>query len=100
MRMNWLVGILVVLMKVAVPTLILVRYWDVKILLFSLMFTGFYLHFAPVIFDLIKNDDIKKRHNIIKKLRKLIDIQEYMANQEKNSTSEIEILDISCALSY
>ena len=86
-------------MKVAIPTLILVRPWDLEILYFSLIFTGFYLHFAPVIFDLIKNDDIKKKHNLIKKLGKLIDIQEYMANNEKNSNSKNEILDISCAIS-
>lgn len=82
-------------MKVAIPTLILVSPWDYTILYFSMIFTGFYLHFAPVVFDLIKNDDIKKRHNIIKKLRKLINIKKYMANAEKN----FEILDISCALS-
>jgi hypothetical protein len=73
-------AIVVVMLKVMMPMMLLVRSWNLQSMVFAVGFSGFYLHFAPVIFALAKNDDIKKRHNTIKKLGKLIDVQEYMAH--------------------
>lgn len=68
------VTISMVLMKMVIPTLILVTPLDHVVLLFTIIYTGFYLHFVQIIYEVVRNEDIKTRLHMIQALTKLIDI--------------------------
>jgi len=51
-----------VALKVALPTLYLTKEITYTVLLFSLLLTGFFMHFLFIVFELTINDDLKTKN--------------------------------------
>jgi len=84
----------IILLKLVIPTVILVKPIDLTVVLYTIVFGGFYMHFVEICCIMNLNDDLKTRNQILLVIKKLIDIQSYM--QSHQSTI---LIDISCALS-
>lgn len=65
---------LLILMKIVIPTFVFISPIKANIVIYSGIFTGFYLYFVAIIFELVKNDDIKVRNYMYLSLMKLINI--------------------------
>lgn len=69
---------IIILAKVLVPTVVLVRPINPTVILMTLIFGGFYMHFVSICALMNLNDDLKTRNYFLNIIKKLIDIQEYM----------------------
>jgi hypothetical protein len=62
----------------------------------SLIFSGFYLHFLPIIYEIMVNDDLKTRTYMNKSIGRLIEIQRLNSDNPDDCKY---VIDITCALS-
>lgn len=80
---------LLIFMKIVIPTFVLISPIKANIIIYSGIFTGFYLHFVSTLFELVKNDDIKVRNYLYLSLMKLVTIHR----------DYDDMLDITCPIS-
>jgi hypothetical protein len=74
-------------MKIIVPTIALIEPLNLKIAIYLMIFTGFYLHFVSMLLELVKNDDLKTRTYMFLALTKLMQINSYLENEAENEES-------------
>lgn len=78
-------------MKIIIPTTVLISPINAEVLIYSLIFTGFYMHFMSMLFELVLNDDLKTKTYLFMSLMQILSIKDYATNSN--------MIDISCALS-
>jgi len=69
---------LLLFLKIIVPTIALISPLDVEVIIYMIIFTGFYLHFVSTLLELCKNDDLKTRTYIFQALNQMMQINKYL----------------------